>query len=308
MADAEFREGLIAAFTRAFPSFRREEVPSRARLELMGGADALPAALRDELVRTWSFPELFGSFGGRSWQISPLFAGPAFDPTFREMPVLALRASYRTSAPGREREHLMPWLLFGAVPSRPTAYPDWTSVSETFLMAGRARRRRLPSTAKSPSGLRLSVGASEPPVESILNSPRALESYGDWESLVGKRDWRGRPLSPLLVGNPPWITLYLGVRPGVSASAFTGLPTSLDGLIAHLERAAGAPTAAELPIAEEPVLLRGGYRHPLSEPIFRCPRCGVNTRVERGVNAALVPVNLLTRCCREQLFAGEPTT
>ncbi|MCI4364246.1 MAG: hypothetical protein L3K13_08155 [Thermoplasmata archaeon] len=306
IAGPDYREALLAAYVRAYPELRQETIPSSARLALLGGSESLPPALRVELEQTWSYPELFGSRHGRPWQISPMFAGPAFDPTFEHMPVLSLRAPYRTAPPGREREHRMPWLVFGKMPQRPTSYPDWTNVSETLLMAARARRRRLPSTLRSPGGSHLTVGASETAVEAELNSASWSRAYGEWEGLTGSTDWRGRPLSPILVGNPPWVTLYLGVRPDLSPEEFVRLPESLDRQIALLEAAVGAPVARKLPIEVESVELRDGYIHPLPEPLFRCPQCGRMTRTERGVNAAQLPVNLLTRCCREPLFASEP--
>jgi hypothetical protein len=301
----EYRERLLLAFERAHPQLKREQIPAQVRMALMDRPGELPSKLRAELERSWSYPELFGPIEGRFWQVSPLFAGEAFDPTFREVPVLTMRALYRPAPPGREREHPFPWLYFGAPPSRWARFPDWTSVSETQLIAARVRRRRFPADLSSSGGRRLVAEASERTLASQLREPSTLEEYGRWERLVGPSSWRGRPIPPLLTANPPWMSLYLGVRPGLAPEQLLEVPVRLNRIIERLESATGAPNGRELPIETESRTMPDGYRHPVPEPLYRCPHCGRSSRTLRAANAARIPVNLVTVCCQEPLFSAE---
>ncbi len=303
-----FGESFSAEVQARLPTIAPVRIPATARRAMAGRSEwsGAPPPNGDGSASPSGPDFLYGEAGGRCWEISPFFLSPLPRWFWIGPNVLRISTWFRAAPPGGERARATPWFLFGR------ATPLWRSPTggiderRTERWARERVQRPLATVHPEWSPWALVADASYGPLASAFAEPIWEEWYHAVHSSI-RRGWFADPPAPILVGRNGRMTLFLGVSPHAPAAPYAEIFTRFVDQAANVERGFEAPPLTEAPFTWRRFTAPTGYRWPLAELLYRCPRCG-NEEAVAHVTAIGRPWRqfLVTAECRAALFGDAP--
>ncbi len=268
----------------AYPWLNDEAAPERSvRVSQKAGQD-------------WSTVHLRGVGEGRFWELAFLPTGLEGEYGFN------FAASFRAAPLGEESIRPLPFLYMIA---RPPLVPP-TPVEARALSLDRILRGRTgPSLSLKPEGPPLVVGASYPDAEQDLSSDRWKSLYLEWcragtQLSAWKRHW------PSLVGVVPTLNLNVAVRSSTTPAECVSLFRRFMDQADEIEEMFDAPRPTLTPLELGKILRKNPADPPGVTPLYRCPVCGLLSKVSEGEIKDGVCTNLLTFCHKAPVFRPFP--
>ena len=151
----------------------------------------------------------------------------------------------------------------------------------------------------------LTASASYPNFDSAIRTPLWTAWYRRVHDVVAPG--LAGPNAPMLTGRNNWMSLCVGMNPVREAQAYADVVDSFLNQADKVEEGFEAPTPSAVPFSWKWDEVAPGFKWPLPEPMFRCPKCGELEHAAHFTNRRFAWKELLiSGTCHQFLYRDAP--